>query len=50
VVELLLAEDGAIRRTHVVHVQTQTEQRWPSWDGERLLDFIVTRAKAPDPG
>jgi hypothetical protein len=49
VVELLLAGDGGVRGTRVVHVQTQTQRRWPGWDGERLLDFIVTRAEAPDP-
>jgi hypothetical protein len=47
VVELLLTEDRRIRRTRVVHVQTQTEERWPSWDGTRLLNFIIAHVGSP---
>jgi hypothetical protein len=50
VVELLLAEDGRVRRTRVVHVQTGAEDRWPNWNGPRLLDFVVAHTIAPDPG
>lgn len=42
VVELLVDEDRAVRRTRVVHVQTGAEERWAGWDGERLLGFVVT--------
>jgi|Tabmets5t2r1_1033131.scaffolds.fasta_scaffold05431_2 hypothetical protein len=41
VVQLLLADDGSIRRTRVVHIQTHTEETWPGWDETRLLYFIV---------
>jgi hypothetical protein len=48
VVELLLADDSSIRRTRIVHIQTQTEEMWSGWDGTRLLDFIL--AHSADPG
>jgi hypothetical protein len=48
VVELLLAEDGRIRRTRVTHVQTQTEQTWPGWDETQLLDFIIGHTDVPE--
>jgi hypothetical protein len=50
VVELLLAEGGGVRRTRVTHVQTRAEDQWRSWDGERLLEFIVANTGAPDTG
>jgi hypothetical protein len=40
VVELLLREDGSVRRTRVVHIQTGAEQRWAGWDGKRLLALM----------
>jgi hypothetical protein len=40
VVELLLGQDGGVRRTRVVHVQTGAEQKWAGWDEERLLAFL----------
>lgn len=42
VVELLVDEHRAVRRTRVVHVQTGAEERWAGWDRERLLRFVVT--------
>jgi hypothetical protein len=42
VVELLVDEQGAVRRTRMVHVQTGTEERWAGWDEERLVRFVVT--------
>lgn len=46
VVELLLDEHGAVRRTRVVHIQTGTEQAWAGWDEERLLAVL----RPADPG
>ena len=43
VVELLVDEHRAVRRTRVVHVQSGAEQRWAGWDRERLLRFVVTQ-------
>jgi hypothetical protein len=37
VVELLVDEQRAVRRTRVAHVQTGAEERWAGWDDERLL-------------
>ena len=50
VVRLLLSDDRRIRGTRVTHIQTQTEEVWPGWDGARLLDFIIhhTDAREPD--
>lgn len=42
VVELLVDEQRAVRRTRMVHVQTGTEERWAGWDEERLVRFVVT--------
>jgi hypothetical protein len=42
VVEFLLDEQREVRRTRVVHIQTQSEERWAGWDEERLLRFIMT--------
>jgi hypothetical protein len=50
VVQLLLADDGSIRRTRVTHVQTETEEAWPGWDETRLLDFIIGQTDAPASG
>jgi hypothetical protein len=49
VVELLQEASGEVRRTHVVHIQTNAEERWAGWDGTRLLQFILTQA-TPPPG
>jgi hypothetical protein len=47
VVELLQDASGEVRRTRVVHVQTNVEGRWAGWDGTRLLRFILTQATPP---
>jgi len=46
VVELLQEASGAVRRTRVVHVQTNVEQQWAGWDGVRLLQFILTHSSS----
>jgi hypothetical protein len=46
-VELLMDEHGEVRRTRVVHVQTQAEERWAGWDGTRLLRFILSHSGLP---
>jgi hypothetical protein len=40
VVELLLDEQGNVRRTRVVHVQTGIERTWAGWDEERLIAIL----------
>lgn len=50
VVELLLDEHGSVRRTRVVHVQTGLEQRWPGWDGQRLVSLILGATGPSQPG
>jgi hypothetical protein len=44
VVELLIDEHGRTRRTRVVHVRTEAEERWAGWDGIRLVRFILSQA------
>lgn len=46
VVELLQEASGAVRRTRVVHIQTNVEQQWAGWDGVRLLQFILTHSSS----
>ena len=43
-VELLLDEALNVRRTRVLHVQSQLDQTWANWDGEGLLTFIQENA------
>ena len=43
-VELLLDEALNVRRTRVLHVQSQLDQTWANWDGEGLLAFIQENA------
>lgn len=40
VIELLLDQDGNVRRTRVQHIQTRADQKWAGWDEERLLAFL----------
>ena len=44
-VELLLDKGNNVRRTRVIHVQTQKEATWAGWDGDRLLDFMIDGAE-----
>ena len=39
-VELLIDQDGEVRRTKVRHYQTDTEESWPGWDQEQLLAVL----------
>lgn len=43
-VELLLDETLNVRRTRILHVQSQLDQTWANWDGEGLLAFIQENA------
>jgi hypothetical protein len=43
-VELLLDMENHVRRTRIVNIQTKTEDTWASWEGARLLDFIVSES------
>jgi hypothetical protein len=49
VVELLFGEEGKVKRTKVLHVDTGGEETWEEWQGQRLLDFFVTRAELCQP-
>lgn len=42
--ELLLGENNLVRRTRMIHVQTQTEEAWAGWQSGRLEQFIVEHA------
>jgi len=43
--ELLLDKENNVRRTRVLHVQTQKEATWAGWDSSRLLDFVIDGAE-----
>lgn len=43
VVELFLDEQDHVQRTKVHHVQSQEEETWDGWDGNRLLEFFEGR-------
>jgi hypothetical protein len=47
-VEFLLESDNSVRRTKVLHHQTDARDAWPGWDEERLLSFL--RERIPLPG
>lgn len=56
-VEFLLESDNSVRRTKVLHHQTDARDAWPGWDEERLLSFLrdriplpATAAPADEPG
>jgi hypothetical protein len=50
-VELLLDEDNNVRRTRVVHIQSEDEVPWSGWDERRMVEFIVQHAalRLPSP-
>jgi hypothetical protein len=39
-IELLLGSDNSVRRTRLLHVQSQAEENWAGWDETRLVGFI----------
>ena len=39
-IEFLLESDNSIRRTKVLHHQTDARDAWPGWNEERLLSFL----------
>jgi len=43
-IELLLDETNAVRRTRVMHVQSQQEYTWAGWDDRRLVMLLVEKA------
>ena len=47
--ELLLDEENSVRRTKVMHVQSQKEKTWAGWDGDQLLGFFIEQASLPFP-
>lgn len=40
-VELLLDRNNQVRRTRIMHVQTQQETTWAGWNTDRLRGFLV---------
>ena len=44
-IELLLGEENDVRRTRMVHVQSEAEETWAGWDETRLLRFITRSAQ-----
>jgi len=42
--EFLMDKDYAVRRTKVMHVQSQHEESWAGWDNERLMKTMIQRA------
>jgi len=46
-VEFLLESDNSVRRTKIRQHQTDAEDTWPGWDGERLLSFLSDRIPLP---
>jgi Helix-hairpin-helix domain len=47
-IELLIDPDNTVRRTRTRHYQTDTEDSWPGWDGQRLI-AVIHRKAALDP-
>jgi hypothetical protein len=43
-VEFLLNEDSSVRRTRVVHIQSNAEATWSDWQEALLADFLVSHA------
>jgi hypothetical protein len=46
-VELLLDEMNIVRRTRVMHVQSQKENTWAGWDDRRLIRYFIEKAELP---
>jgi extracellular elastinolytic metalloproteinase len=46
-VELLLGEDGGVRRTRVRHIQEGEQETWAGWEDGRLVRFFVEHADLP---
>jgi len=44
VVELLLDEEGQVKRTKVMHVTTGHEDTWTGWREKRLVGFFIEQA------
>lgn len=48
--ELLMDEGRTVRRTRLVHVQTNETLVWASWDAERVVDWIGEQIRLAPPG
>ena len=48
--ELLLDAENHVRRTRVMHVQSQIDVTWAGWDEKHLMDFFVAQAPLVRPG
>lgn len=43
-VEVLLGAENDVRRTRMLHIQSNTEDTWAGWDEQRLVGFIEKNA------
>lgn len=43
VVEVVLDEEGAVRRTSVLHVADNEEESWAAWEPQGVVDFMAHR-------
>lgn len=48
-VELWLDEDNKVRRTRVIHLQDHSETAWSGWEDQKLINFIMVRARLFQP-
>ena len=44
-VNLFLNERNQVRLTHIMHVDSNEEDRWDGWDEKKLIDFFVRRVE-----
>jgi hypothetical protein len=44
-IELLLDDENAVRRTRIMHVQSQEETSWAGWEESRLIQFLLKSAE-----
>ncbi len=45
-VEFLLSDNDEVRRTRVVHIQSEDVESWTGWEAERLIDFFARHTMA----
>jgi hypothetical protein len=49
VVEVVTDEEGAVRRTSVLHVADNEQESWPEWAPDGIVDFVARRFGAGRP-
>jgi hypothetical protein len=45
VVEVVVDEQADVRRMSVLHVEDNEQESWRGWEPERVIDFLVRRAR-----